>query len=1010
MKFKLLSTLITIIFIFPFNLQSFYNKDSLINHLEWRNIGPDRGGRSIAVSGSSSRINEYYFGAVGGGLWKTIDGGQTWKPVTDGQLKSSSVGAVAVSNSNPDVVYIGMGETELRGNIMQGDGVYKSIDAGKTWEHIGLEETQAISKIRVHPTNPDIVYVAALGHPYGENPERGVFKSTDGGKNWNKILFKSTKAGAIDLVMDANNPDVLYSTFWQVYRTPYKMLGGGPDCGIYKTIDGGKSWEDISENSGLPSRPLGKIGITVSPVNSNRLWALVEANDGGVYTSDDAGSTWLLINDERKLRQRAFYYSRIYADPKDENIVYALNTGFYKSVDGGKTFDKRIIVPHGDNHDLWIDPQNPMRMVNANDGGGCVSVNGGESWTDLDFPTSQFYHIMVTRDFPYMICGAQQDNSTMCIPSEGWNFKQARGPHKQYYYAIGGGESGYISQHPNKLDWFYAGSQGALLTKYDRSNGYRRDIQVYPRFFSGEPSSALPERWQWTFPIVFSPLNANKLYTCSQHVWVSEDDGQSWTKISPDLTYADPNTLGDTGGIITNDMNGPEIYATVFALAPSNYDENVIWAGSDDGLVHITTDHGKTWQNITPKDMPKDTRISIIEESTHNPGTAYIAAKRYQMDDRKPYIWKTSDYGKTWDLIVNRIRKDDFINVVREYLIVSGLLYAGGEHGVWVSYDNGDNWSSLSLNMPDTQISDLIVTDKDIVVGTHGRSIYILDDISPIREMSEVDLNKPHLYDTYYAARRVQNAEIKYYLPDDATSLNIKILDQKGNVVLEKEGLIEKDASEEESSWYGSDNKNPSMKKGLHTYIWNLRYPGATEFEGMIIWSARPQLGPIAPPGKYIIEMTINNEKYETSVDLIKDPRIHVSDDDINVQFNFAMEIRNQTDLANRSVIEIRNMKVHLDSIISKKSSNRSAKIKMLISKLEIIESSIYQVKNQSGQDPLNFPIRVNNRLAYLRKSVESGDGLPTKGSREVFKLLKDELLGYTNSLDKLKKEFNRYL
>jgi len=1010
MKFKLLSTLITIIFIFPFNLQSFYNKDSLINHLEWRNIGPDRGGRSIAVSGSSSRINEYYFGAVGGGLWKTIDGGQTWKPVTDGQLKSSSVGAVAVSNSNPDVVYIGMGETELRGNIMQGDGVYKSIDAGKTWEHIGLEETQAISKIRVHPTNPDIVYVAALGHPYGENPERGVFKSTDGGKNWNKILFKSTKAGAIDLVMDANNPDVLYSTFWQVYRTPYKMLGGGPDCGIYKTIDGGKSWEDISENSGLPSRPLGKIGITVSPVNSNRLWALVEANDGGVYTSDDAGSTWLLINDERKLRQRAFYYSRIYADPKDENTVYALNTGFYKSVDGGKTFDKRIIVPHGDNHDLWIDPQNPMRMVNANDGGGCVSVNGGESWTDLDFPTSQFYHIMVTRDFPYMICGAQQDNSTMCIPSEGWNFKQARGPHKQYYYAIGGGESGYISQHPNKLDWFYAGSQGALLTKYDRSNGYRRDIQVYPRFFSGEPSSALPERWQWTFPIVFSPLNANKLYTCSQHVWVSEDDGQSWTKISPDLTYADPNTLGDTGGIITNDMNGPEIYATVFALAPSNYDENVIWAGSDDGLVHITTDHGKTWQNITPKDMPKDTRISIIEESTHNPGTAYIAAKRYQMDDRKPYIWKTSDYGKTWDLIVNGIRKDDFIHVVREDLIVPGLLYAGGEHGVWVSYDNGDNWSSLSLNMPDTQISDLIVTDKDIVVGTHGRSIYILDDISPIREMSEVDLNKPHLYDTYYAARRVQNAEIKYYLPDDATSLNIKILDQKGNVVLEKEGLIEKDASEEESSWYGSDNKNPSMKKGLHTYIWNLRYPGATEFEGMIIWSARPQLGPIAPPGKYIIEMTINNEKYETSVDLIKDPRIHVSDDDINVQFNFAMEIRNQTDLANRSVIEIRNMKVHLDSIISKKSSNRSAKIKMLISKLEIIESSIYQVKNQSGQDPLNFPIRVNNRLAYLRKSVESGDGLPTKGSREVFKLLKDELLGYTNSLDKLKKEFNRYL
>jgi photosystem II stability/assembly factor-like uncharacterized protein len=549
-----------------------------------------------------------------------------------------------------------------------------------------------------------------------------------------------------------------------------------------------------------------------------------------------------------------------------------------------------------------------------------------------------------------------------------------------------------------------------LLTKFNRKTGFKRDIQVLPRFFSGEPASALPERWQWTFPIVFSPLNSNKLYTCSQHVWVSEDDGHSWSKISPDLTYADPKTLGKTGGIITNDMNGPEIYATVFALVPSNYDENTLWAGSDDGLVHLTRDHGKSWKNITPPDMPKDTRISIIEESTHNPGTAHAAAKRYQMDDRKPYIWKTSDYGKTWNLIVDGIRKDDFIHVVREDLIVPGLLYAGGEHGVWVSYDYGDNWSSLSLNMPDTQISDLIVTDKDIVVGTHGRSIYILDDISPIREMSEVDFNKPHLYNTYYAARRVQNAEIKYYLPNDVTSLNIRILDQKGNVVLEKEGLIEKDASEEESSWYGSDNKNPSMKKGLNTYIWNLRYPGATEFDGMIIFTARPQLGPIAPPGKYIIELTVHNEKYKTSVDLIKDPRIDVSDDDINVQFNFAMEIRNQTDFANRSVIEIRNMKVHLDSIISKKSFSRSDKIKTLISKLETIESSIYQVKNQSDQDPLNFPIRVNNRLAYLRKSVESGDGLPTKGSREVYKLLKDELLGYTNSLDKLKKEFNRYL
>ena len=999
-------TFITLFLLFESNL--FANQDSLISEMSWRGIGPDRGGRSLAVSGSSNRINEYYFGAVGGGLWKTIDGGQTWDPVTDGQINSSSVGAVAVSDSNPDIVYIGMGETELRGNIMQGDGVYKSIDGGKKWIHLGLEETQSIAKIRVHPTNPDIVYVAALGHPYGENPERGVFKSIDGGKSWNKVLYKSSKSGAIDLIMDPKNPEILYATIWQVYRTPYKMLGGGPECGIYKSVDGGMNWIDISENEGLPKRPLGKIGITVSGANSNRIWAIVEANNGGVFLSDDAGDTWELVNNERKLRQRAFYYSRIYADPKDENIVYALNTGFYKSVDGGKTFDKRIIVPHGDNHDLWIDPNNPMRMVNANDGGGCVSVNGGDTWTDLDFPTSQFYHIMVTNDFPYHVCGAQQDNSTMCIPSEGWNFKQARGPHKQYYYPVGGGESGYITQHPKNLDWFYAGSQGALLTKYDRSNGFRRDIQVYPRFFSGEPAIDLPERWQWTFPIIFSPLNSSKLYTSSQHVWVSEDDGQSWNKISPDLTYADPETLGETGGVITNDMNGPEIYATVFALAPSKHDENIIWAGSDDGLVHITKDHGKTWIDITPEDMPKDTRISIIDESIHSPGTVYIAAKRYQMDDRKPYIWKTNDYGKSWDFITDGIRSDDFIHVVREDITTPGLLYAGGEHGVWVSFDDGKNWKSLSLNMPDTQISDLIVTDKDVVVGTHGRSIYILDDISPLREMAKIKFDKHYLFKPYYAARRVQAGEIKYYLSDEINSLNLKILDSEGRVVIEKDGSL--DNSIEENSWYGPGNGNPSMNKGLNTFSWNLRYDGATQFDGMIIWSARPQLGPIAPPGTYKIILTVDDKVFNSSIDLIKDPRIEVSDEDIDIQFKFAMEIMNQTDLANKKVIEIREIKERITQDIENQKTSNRKKMSSLLSKLELIESSIYQVKNQSGQDPLNFPIKVNNRLAYLRKSVESGDGLPTSGSREVFRVLKEELSGYISRLDKVKLEIDKYL
>lgn len=607
--------------------------------MKYRNIGPNRGGRSLGVSGSPSRKNEYYFGAVGGGLWKTTDGGLNWLPVTDGQLGSSSVGAVAVSESNPDIVYIGTGETQFRGNIMQGDGIYKTTDAGKTWTNIGLKNTQAIARVRVHPSNPDIVYAAVLGHPYGPHPDRGIFRTKDGGKTWSKILYKSDKAGAADLIIDRTNPNVLYASIWEVYRTPWKMWGGGGVSGLFKSTDGGDNWTELTKMPGMPKGTVGKIGVTVSPVDPKRVWAIVEADSGGVYRSDDAGMTWKLTNNERKLRQRAFYYSRLYADPKDKEVVYGLNVGFFKSTDGGVKFDKTIRVPHGDNHDLWIDPTDPMRMGTSNDGGGSVSENGGKSWTDENFPTAQLYHITVTSDFPYHVAGAQQDNSTVAVASEGWDFMQARQNStktNQWFYAVGGGESGYITQDPKNPDIFYAGSQGALITRIDRKTGQTRDIQPYPRFFSGEPASALPERWQWTFPIVFSPADPSRLYICSQHVWMTTNEGQTWKKISPDLTLADTITMGKSGGVITGDMNGPEIYATVFALAPSYQDVNTIWAGSDDGLVHITRDGGKSWQKITPADMPKYSRISIIEASRHKPGTAFIAAKRYQLDDRAP--------------------------------------------------------------------------------------------------------------------------------------------------------------------------------------------------------------------------------------------------------------------------------------------------------------------------------------------------------------------------------------
>ena len=706
---------------------------------KWRNLGPNRGGRSLSSTGSPGRVNEYYFGATGGGLWKTIDGGNDWFPVTDGQINSSSIGAVAVAETNPDIVYIGGGETQLRGSITQGEGVYKSIDGGKNWRDLGLKETQAISRIRVHPTNPDIVYVAALGHPYGENEQRGVFRSIDGGNNWQKVLYVSDRAGAADLIIDRTNPKILYASTWQVYRKAWKMWGGGPDSKLFKSLDGGDTWIELTKNPGMPEGPIGKIGVTVSPADPNRIWAVVEANEGGIFRSDDGGWTWLRVNSERKLRQRAFYYSRIYADPLDRETVYGLNVQFWKSTDGGITFDQEIKVPHGDNHDLWIDPNNPLRMISSNDGGGTVSVNGGKSWTEEDYPTTQFYHVMTTSDVPYHVAGAQQDNSTLAMPSDGWGHMQARGPNHGWYYPVGGGESGWITQSPTNPDVFYAGSQGALLTRYNRKTGQKRDIQVYPRFFSGEPSSALPERWQWTFPIMFSPLDDQIMYTCSQHIWKTTNDGQTWEKISPDLTYADPATLGVTGGVITKDMNGPEIYATVFALAPSNHDVNTIWAGSDDGKVHITRNGGKKWVDITPKGLPKFSRVSIIEESKFKPGTLYLAANRYQTDDREPYVFKTNDFGKTWKKITIGIESGHFARAIREDLVQEGLLYLATEHGVYVSFNDGAMWQSLQLNLPDTPIRDLVLRDNDVVLGSHGRGFWILDDIIPFRSAAEVN-------------------------------------------------------------------------------------------------------------------------------------------------------------------------------------------------------------------------------------------------------------------------------
>jgi photosystem II stability/assembly factor-like uncharacterized protein len=974
--------------------------------LKWRDIGPQRGGRSLACTGSPGRVNEYYFGATGGGLWKTTDGGNTWFPVTDGKISSSSIGAVAVAETNPDIIYVGGGETQLRGSITQGDGVYKSTDGGKTWRHLGLRDTQAVARIRVHPTNPDIVYVAALGHPYGDNEERGVFRSTDGGNTWEKVLFKSPKSGGADLIIDRTNPRVVYASLWQVYRKSWKMWGGGPDSGLYKSENGGDTWVELTKNPGMPEGPIGKIGVTVSPADPKRLWAIVEAAEGGVFRSDDGGATWKRTNEERKLRQRAFYYSRIYADPLDRDTVYALNTGFYKSTDGGVKFDTVVRPPHGDNHDLWIDPNNPQRMCNSNDGGGNVSLNGGETWTEQDFGTTQLYHVNTTNDVPYHVCGAQQDNTTVCVPSDDWeNMLVPFGANHGWRYQVGGGESGYITQHPTNLDLFYAGSQGALLTRYDRSNGQIRDIQVYPRFFSGEPASALPERWQWTYPIVFSPLDPNVLYTCSQHVWKTTNDGQSWERVSPDLTYADPETLGESGGLITMDMNGPEIYATVFALAPSFHDIGAIWAGSDDGKIHITRDGGKKWQDVTPRELPKFSRVESIDESRHAPGTAYFAASRYQVDDREPYVFRTRDYGKTWAKIVSGIAPGHFARAVREDPVKKDLLFLGTEHGVYVSFDAGDRWQSLQLNLPDTPIRDLVVKDRDVVLGTHGRGFWILDDIEPLRDLTPAVYTKAL---TVFepdgpAIRGVGNAVIQYFLADKPEKLTVEILDTAGKVVDTFEGADE--VQKEERGFFDTPGSTtPTKAAGLSRFEWNPRYKGATTFKGMILWSAQPERGPKAPPGRYQARVTADGVAETVGFEVVMDPRLKgVTQADLEEQFRLATEINEKTGAANEAVIEIRDVRKQIEERLE--GTSRAALQQQgrdLAERLSAIERELYQVKNQSNQDPLNFPIRLNNRLAALRRSVETGDAKPTDGAYKVFQELTAELEGQLSKLEGL--------
>jgi photosystem II stability/assembly factor-like uncharacterized protein len=963
---------------------------ALFSGLRWRSIGPARGGRSIAVGGSNARPLEYYFGATGGGVWKTVDGGVTWRPVSDKFLRTSSVGAVAVAESNPDVVYVGMGEVELRGNIIQGDGIYKTVDGGKTWTHAGLERTLTIGRIRVHPANPDVVYVAALGDQYGRNPERGVFKTTDGGKTWTRTLFRDDKTGAVDLAMDPRNPDVLYAGLWEVSRTPHSLSSGGPGGGLFKTSDGGAPWIELSGNPGMPKPIWGKIGVTVSGADSNRLFALVEAAEGGVFLSDDAGATWKPVNGDRRLRQRAFYYTRIYADPQAKDTVYILNTGLYRSTDAGKTI-RSIRVPHGDNHDLWIAPSDPRRMINGNDGGANVTVTAGESWTDQEYPTAQMYNVFTTMHVPYHVCGAQQDNTTVCVPSTGTG----------EMYPVGGGESGYIAPDPEDPDVFYAGSYGGLLTRVNRRTGERRAINVWPDNPMGFSSSDITERFQWTYPIVIPPGDPNALYVTSQHVWKSTNEGQSWQRVSPDLTRHDPSTMEASGGPITLDQTGVETYATIFTLAPSPKDRQVLWSGSDDGVVHVTRDGGASWLRVTPPNLPEFTRISLIEASPHDPAVAYLAGNRYQLADRAPYVYKTADYGKTWSTIVSGLPADDFPRAIREDTVRRGLLFLGTETGIYVSFDDGAGWQSLRLELPVTPVHGIVVKNDDLVIATHGRSFYVMDNIGVLRQARrETSDEAVVLFDPADAVRSVsRGVAIDYYLKEASDAVAIEILDSRGQALHSFKATAEP-ATAPDAAAEADDDAGPRApvarvtgKKGMNRFTWDMRYPNAHEFPGLIMWAATTR-GPQAPPGQYAVRLTAAGVSRTQQFEIRRNAAVPgVTDADLLEQFTLARQISERVSTANDAVVRIRSLKAQIAERVGKTTNAAVTKAgAALADRLTDVEGEIYQHRNRSSQDPLNFPIRLNNKLAALQGTVESGDYKPTAQAYAVFRELSARL------------------
>lgn len=989
--------------------------DHALRAQTFRCIGPYRGGRSLAVAGHPDLPHTYYFGATGGGVWKSEDDGDSWRSVSDSTFTSASIGAITIAPSDPNIVYVGTGETDIRGNISSGDGMYRTSDGGATWTSIGLKECRMFADIIVHPTDADVVLVSSMGHVFGANPDRGIFKSIDGGKSWKKVLFRNDSTGGMTLKMDPHNPRIMYASLWQAYRNAHSMSSGGVGSGLFKSTDGGDTWKEITKNPGLPTGMLGKICVDVSRAERGLVFAMVENENGGLFRSNDAGATWTRMSTQADIRTRPWYFSHVYADPLNASIVYVLNVGMYKSVDGGKSFSG-MGTKHGDHHDMWIDPTNNQRMMVADDGGAVVSVDGGRHWTEQDLATSQFYHVSVDDHFPYRLYGAQQDNSTVSIPHRvigDWSIDKSR------WYSVAGFESGYVIPHHSDANVTFGGNYSGYLSKYDRSTDQNQDISVYPNNPIGEGSKDRTERFQWTFPIMFSKHD-KALYTTSQHVWRSTNEGMSWTKISPDLTTNDTTKQMASGGPITKDNTGVEVYCTIFTFAESPVKQGVFWAGSDDGLVHVSTDNGASWKNVTPSGLPAFSLISMIEASSYEAGTAYAAINRYKLDDQDVYVYKTTNYGASWSKITSGIPSGSFARVVREDPVRKDLLYCGTERGLYITFDGGASWSRFLRNLPLTPIHDLVVhgREHDFVIGTHGRSFWIFDDLTSLRQLTPSVMSAPfHVFTPRHAYRvdggswsaptmdvgeNAPNGVLLRYTLADTTSkeLTLTIRTQRGDSVIAFSSKKDRKGEEfkNDRKFYRDSLFRPSSEaltlfSGQNQFQWNMRWPDAEDLEG-VMWGAGTS-GPRVAPGTYTATFALGADTQRVSFEIKKDPRLTVVDADLAAQEQFLRDVTRTLTDVHKAIKRMRDVRAqvnaavgrtsHLDTTVTK---DITALSKVINDTLQHLEDSMVQTKAKAGQDLLNYPVKLNNKIASISEVASSADTRPTQQTLDLFAAL----------------------